>query len=129
MSHTIEHKEKMSKLMVERLHKKKFWSKREIYKGITLDSSYEVVVAKSLDEHNIKWTRPAKAFRYFDGIQHRHYLPDFYLPEYNVYLDPKNDYLIKKDQRKISLASNQNNVRIVILDKNNLEWKNIALMV
>lgn len=27
------------------------------------------------------------------GIKHT-YTPDFYLPEYNVYLDPKNDYLI-----------------------------------
>lgn len=30
-----------------------------------------------------------------DGKQRR-YVPDFYLPKYDLYLDPKNDYLIKK---------------------------------
>lgn len=66
------------------------------------------------------------------GQKHRYY-PDFYLPKYNVYLDPKNDFLINHatkrfgitDSEKIKKVSEQNNVKIVILDKNNLNWQNI----
>lgn len=45
--HTPETKEKLSLLMIDKLQKKPFWSKREIYNGVTLDSSYEVRVAKT----------------------------------------------------------------------------------
>lgn len=111
-------------------------SKRIDYNGISMQSSYEVAVAKSLDENQIKWERP-NPFQYeMDGKQHRYY-PDFYLPDYNVYLDPKNDFLINnpnprygiKDSDKIRLVEEQNNVRILILDKNNLDWKNIYNLI
>lgn len=71
-----------------------------------------------------------------NGIEHRYY-PDFYLPEYNVYLDPKNDYLINNksvrfgitDTKKIKLVCEQNEIRIVILDKNNLSWEKIKELI
>lgn len=104
-----------------------------IINGIKLDSQYEFEVAKELDEHQVEWKRPT----YFlwedaNGVKHRYY-PDFYLPEYNVYLDPKNDYLINNvskrfgitDVEKIEKVQQQNNIRIIILDKDNLTWKNI----
>jgi hypothetical protein len=92
---------------------------------VHLQSSYEVSVAKSLDENNINWIRP-KPFKWKDsqGIEHRYY-PDFYLIDYNIYLDPKNSYLIIKDKEKIELVSKQNNICIIILDGNNLDWEKI----
>ena len=126
---TPEMKEQQSLRMVERLSKKPFWSTREVYRGITLDSSYEVMLAKSMDEHGIVWERPSKGLRWFDGKQYRHYLPDFYLPDYQVYLDPKNDYLIVRDELKIRLASEQNNVRVVVLDKHHLTWDKVLTVL
>lgn len=103
------------------------------YKGIKLDSQYELDVAKELDENQIKWERPSY-FIWKDntGNEHRYY-PDFYLPEYDVYLDPKNDYLIEHkssrfgitDVEKIENVEKQNNVRIIILDKEHLIWEKI----
>lgn len=103
------------------------------YNGTSLDSSYELVVAKSLDENNIKWQR-CNRFKYThpDGSEH-YYTPDFYLPQYDVYLDPKNDYLIENinpytgmtDVEKIQRASAQNNIRVIILDKDSLTWDKI----
>lgn len=60
------------------------------YNGIMLDSSWELALAKRLDTLNIKWTRP-DPIPWIDqhGICHN-YFPDFYLPDYNLYLDPKN---------------------------------------
>ena len=57
------------------------------------------------------------------------YTPDLYLPDYNVYLDPKNDFLIENinptlgysDKDKINWVMEQNGVRVIILNKNQLD--------
>lgn len=131
--HTDEYKQKMSKLAFERHLGGWHTSKTIEYKGTKLDSNYELEVAKTLDENQVNWERPT----YFlwedsNGLKHRYY-PDFYLPDYNVYLDPKNDYLINNkskrfgitDVEKIKLVENQNKIRIIILDKENLTWESI----
>ena len=99
------------------------------YKGIHLDSSYELKVAMSLDEHKINWIRPTFMWYVDENGNKRRYYPDFYLPDHDVYLDPKNDYLIKTDTAKIQQAASQNNVRIVILDKDHLDWSSIQTIV
>lgn len=99
------------------------------YNGIKLDSSYEVVLAKNLDLNNIRWSRPERFLYHMDGKEH-YYTPDFYLPDYNVYLDPKNDFLINNvnknlgytDVQKITQVQLENNIKVLILDKNQLDW-------
>lgn len=107
------------------------------YKGNKLGSLYELEVCKSLDDNGIKWIIPTH-LKYTDIYQKTHrYYPDLYLPDYNIYLDPKNDYLINnpnpyhgyKDTDKIKWVELQNNVRILILDKNNLNWNSIKKLV
>ncbi|MEN8216897.1 MAG: hypothetical protein ABFS56_11110 [Pseudomonadota bacterium] len=94
-----------------------------------LDSVYELQVAQELDNYDISWVRP-KPLKYKDqqGVV-RHYFPDFYLPEYDVYLDPKNQFLIEHDSEKIYLAECFNNVKIIILDKNHLVWEKIRKLI
>lgn len=107
-------------------------SKNINYNGIKLDSSYEVAFAQDLDKNNIKWERPKPLYWKLNGSEHRYY-PDFFLPDYNVYVDTKNDYLINHinpkfgitDVEKISLVEAQNNVKILILDKDNLSWQGL----
>lgn len=104
---------------------------------VRLDSSYEKIVAEQLDLNNIEWSRP-KHLLWFDNnkIDHRYY-PDFYLPKYDVYLDPKNDVLIERinprfgitDVEKIKRVCELNNVRILILDKNELLWDKIVVKI
>jgi len=98
-------------------------------KIIILQSSYEVIVAKELDKNNIKWIRP-KPIPYIDreGIKRKYY-PDFFLSDFNIYLDPKNDYLESKDKYKIESASNLNNVKVIVLGKNFLEWNKIKELI
>ena len=69
---------------------------------VLLDSSWEVKVAAILDEMEIKWERPDPLYYELNGIRHRYY-PDFYLIDYNLYLDPKNDFAIKNQQDKINV--------------------------
>lgn len=99
----------------------------ERYKDIWFDSKWEVYVAKSLDENNIIWSRPTKGFVWTDN--NKKYYPDFYLTEYDVYLDPKNDYLIKKDENKISEAQKRNNIKVLVLTKDQLDWSTIKTLL
>lgn len=106
------------------------------FNGDILDSRYEVIVAKELFKNEIKYEVKPHYLEYILNEENHLYFPDFYLHEYDVYLDPKNDYLIKEgqsrlgisDKEKIEIVSKQNDVRIIILDKNHLlyeQFKNL----
>lgn len=113
-------------------------SKRIMYNGIELGSSYELQLAKSLDDNNIKWTKPSY-FKWEHPITHKihNYYPDFYLPEYDLYLDPKNDFLINnvnphfgiKDCEKIKIVEETNNIKVIILNKEQLSWNEIQKLI
>lgn len=135
------HSEETKKKMSEKARNRKSGgvpkSKWINYKGRNLGSSYELTVAKSLDENNIKWSS-CRRFNYIDpNGKLRTYTPDFYLEDYDVYLDPKNDFLINKenpklgfnDLEKIKRAEIYNNIRVLILDKNNLIWEKIQKLI
>lgn len=106
------------------------------YNGIHFISSYELFVAKELDANNVKWIIPNR-FKYYEENNmknpYHYYTPDFYLPEFDIYLDPKNDFLINNpnphfgycDIDKIHWVELFNNIKIIVLDKNNLNWPNI----
>lgn len=129
--HSEETKNRMSVIACERLAKHSKYSKNVEYKpGIILESSYEVRTAIILDSLNIKWVKVRKGYVWDDNGKTRRYVPDFYLPDYDLFLDPKNDYLIKKDKRKIDSAMKLNNIKVVVLDKTQLTEdfiKNILL--
>lgn len=99
--------------------------KRQEYNGNTFDSGYEVKIAKWLDSNNIKWFKVYEPILWMDikGKQHK-YFPDFYLPDYNLYLDPKNPYCIKQQKEKLDCVSKMINLLYgepqLIIDKINL---------
>lgn len=63
--------------------------KKYDYKGIKLDGSWELIVAQYLDFNNIKWERTRKGFEYIWNNDKHIYYPDFYLTDYNVYIEVK----------------------------------------
>ena len=94
---------------------KKYKVEDSFGKIVTLQSSYELLCSEILDEMNIKWIRPSY-LKYDD----RKYFPDFYLPDFDLYLDPKNDYLAEIDKSKIDKVIEQNKVNVFILTKEKL---------
>lgn len=104
------------------------WYESPIAGRVWLESSYEYRVAVDLDKHNIKWSRP-KYLPYTSGDKQRKYFADFYLEDYDVYLDPKNDFLIPGDTIKINMVSEQTGKKIIILDKNQLSWDSIKIVL
>ena len=78
-----------------------------LYNGILLDSSWELALAQRLDELNVKWERP-NPIKWVDTKNVTHnYFPDFYLPEYDLYLDPKNPIAFESQKEKISIIAIQ----------------------
>ena len=92
--------------------------------SVWLESSYEYRVAVDLDSNNVSWSRP-KYLKYGN----KKYFADFYLVDYDVYLDPKNDYLITLDQEKIKQVCDENNVVVHILNKHQLSWEYISGLI
>jgi hypothetical protein len=85
------------------------------YRGYKMDSRWEVDLAKWMDAEGIKWDRSRKRhmFRWIDASgDERKYFPDFYLPDFNVYLDPKNDYYLQRDLPKLNYVMDTHKVKI-----------------
>lgn len=87
---------------------------------VTLQSSYELICSQVLDLMGVKWVRPG-ALKY----EGRNYFPDFYLPEFDVYLDPKNDFKAKQDAEKIASVIKENNVKVYVLLKTQLNEQSL----
>ena len=78
----------------------------------TFDSSWEDAMADRLDFLDINWIRPEPIKYQIDGNIRRYYA-DFYLPEYDLYLDPKNEYCRKQQKRKLDIVSKMINLIII----------------
>jgi hypothetical protein len=89
--------------------------KRYIYNDILMDSSWEVDLAKWLDSQNIKWIRDKKVyFTWKDSTgKTKRYHPDFYLTDLDIYLDPKNKFLMEKDKEKLDFVRKEYKVTIL----------------
>lgn len=80
------------------------------YGEVVLESTWEEKVAMELDANNIKWKRP-EPLKWVDSNGESHlYYSDFYLEDYDVYLDPKNPYCMKLDKEKMSIVTKDVNV-------------------
>ena len=104
--HTTESKEKIRQAALKSNHRRLCRSVRQYTKLdgsiVQLDSSWEEMLAKRLDALLINWERPVP-MKWVDknGIS-RNYFPDFYLPDYNLYLDPKNPAAYKQQIEKVT---------------------------
>lgn len=75
------------------------------YKGFKLRGTWELEVAKYLDQSGIEWTNKVQPFDYrFEGKQ-RLYFPDFYLPELDMYIEVKGFETVK-DHAKWKVVDN-----------------------
>lgn len=88
---------------------------------VVLQSTYELDLFEILCELGVRWERP-KALKY----DNKNYFADFYLLDFDVWLDPKNSYKAKQDLDKITKVIEQNNIRLYVLLKHQLDKEFIA---
>jgi predicted nuclease of restriction endonuclease-like RecB superfamily len=108
--------------MARRRRKKKLWSKRSKYKKkdgtiVSMDSTWEVAMATRLDELHIEWQRDKKIKLEYKtrGGRKRNYIPDFYLPDYDMYIEVKG-YWTDAAKHKMKDVQKRNPVKILILE-------------
>lgn len=90
-------REKGRKQMLKNLENEHYGHKRYKYNNISYRSTWEVAVAKILDELNIKYEYEKHRFEYYkDNVKHI-YIPDFYLCDFEIFLEVKPDCFINKD--------------------------------
>lgn len=105
------HSETMKKAVLE--HKKSYSSnnvcgrvKIQEYSGIKFHGKWEVEVARWLDRNNVKYVRDGiKPFEYLWNNSTHLYFPDFYLPDYNIYIEVKG-YETERDRCKWKSVKN-----------------------
>ena len=70
------------------------------YKDFTFDSYWEVLFAQFLDKYNILWVRNTNySFEYIYKKSIHKYYPDFYLPDFDLYIEIKG-FFSNKDINK-----------------------------
>ena len=90
--------------------------KKLTYKGVTFCSHFEREVAVYLDQINISWQRNEKSFPAImeDGSE-KHFVPDFYLPDYDIFVESKGIWWTKEKRVKTFRAVEQNNLNFVCI--------------
>jgi hypothetical protein len=117
--HTEETKERLRDKALASKHRRLVRSVRDYIKPdgtiIKLDSSWEESLARRLDQLNIEWIRPENPIPWKDSKGRTHnYFPDFYLPKYDLFLDPKNSYAIASQKEKLDVLTKQVKNLIII---------------
>lgn len=82
-------------------------ARTQIYKGIKMMGNWEVEFAKLLDERDIKWIYTNNKFDYVYENEIHKYNPDFYLPEFDTYIEIKG-YPTKRDYVKQATLNAKN---------------------
>ena len=85
-------------------------------KNINMRSSWEVKYAKYLDKNNIKWQYESKRF----NLGKSTYIPDFYLPETNEYIEIKGWFRIKDKKKMKDFKLKYPKEQITILQQQDL---------
>ena len=67
---------------------------------LKLDSEWELIVAKRLDELNLNWYRPRIRIPYIDNQGYeKGYFPDFYVEDYKCFVEVKAPYIAKRQNK------------------------------
>ena len=88
------------------------------YNGTIFRSSWELTVAQLLDEKGIDWTYESQTFQYKGN---RRYTPDFYLKEFNLFLEVKPETFVDEEVIDKLDSVETEGFNTLLITENNLE--------
>lgn len=116
------YRKNMARKRKRRGKKKKLWSKQSEYTRkdgsvVLMDSTWEVMMAMRLDELEINWERDPKMKLEYKtrGGRMRNYIPDFYIPDLDIYIEVKG-YWTDAAKHKMKDIIKRNPGKICILE-------------
>jgi hypothetical protein len=87
----------------------------------------EIKIAKALDNLCLNWNRNINGFKYIDIYgKNRRYYPDFYIKDYDIYVEYKG-FITEKMEHKMKDALSKNNFDLLIIYSNNKRYKHLGL--
>lgn len=81
----------------------------------SFQSSYERELMNYLDNHNIKWVKNKERFPYLLEEKQHNYIPDFYLPDFDLYIETKG-MIRKSDPVKFEAFPKEKNLALLTCD-------------
>lgn len=113
------HKEKCKCLFckTKRGEFKVYRSKKFVYGGVVMRSSWEIKFAKYLDNIGVKYEYEPKSFILSNGTR---YIPDFYLPTEDLWVEIKG-YLERKSEDKMKLFISEYKKYFIVLRHSELK--------
>ena len=84
--------------------------------GVKVQGTWERDIAVKLNESCIKWVRP-KCIKYIMGGKMRNYTPDFYLPDFDVYLEVKGYWWGNDKEKMECVIAQHSDKKFVIIMK------------
>ena len=91
-------------------HEGRFWSERL---GMFFRSNWEIFIAETLEDLEVSWEFEPKRFHF--RADKESYLPDFYLPDFDVWIEVKG-YMDKRSQRRIRLFKKYESPNFVLIE-------------
>ena len=98
------------------IKKQNYRGRKYLYNGEEFDSSWEIELVKFFNANDVEWQRHRVIMWTDNTGKQRRYFPDFYLPKYDVYIDPKNPICIDKQKDKLEAVSKIVNLKYGHLD-------------
>lgn len=91
------------------------WVKLKGDKRFYAESKWEEKLVLLLDSYNIRFFRP-KPLKYTINNITKNYFPDVYLPDYDVFLEPKNPYLLSQQIEKLEIVQKTHDITLFVID-------------
>ena len=102
--------------------KKKLWSKQSVYTKsdgteIVMDSTWESALATLMDRLEINWDRGDHLILDYQTPRgrKRKYIPDFYLPDYDIYVEVKG-YWTDAARQKVADVEQRHGIKLLVLE-------------
>jgi len=87
----------------------------------TLRGNYEVDFANCLNDMNILWNHDNCIVPYMIGKKVKRYLPDFWIPSWNAYVETKG-YFSDKDRRKLRAVLSVNDIDLLLAFREDIDF-------
>lgn len=94
------------------------------YNGVKVQGTWELNIAKKLDEQKIKWVKlktNKDVWRYCINGKFKSYTPDFFLPETNTFLEIKGFWWGNDKQKMKHVLEQHSDKTLIIIEKDKYE--------
>ena len=97
---------------------------------IHLKSSYEIKCCEYMDSLRLHYTYEPKRFHYYYNKKHHSYYPDFYIKDYDIYLEVKPEKLVGEELNQVKVNSViREGSNIIFITEKELESKESLLNI